>query len=252
LKKSKTRNSKDAKHKRYSLPIKEWPQDDRPRERLIARGPAEMTEVELLAIIIRTGEGAGGKSAVDQAREMLTTFGSLEAIEKAGVGELCRAPGIGPAKAATVKAALELGRRLVSRPRGEPARVTSPEDVYDIFRSRLENLDKETFWALLLDLRGKVIKKVRISEGTLTETLVHPREAFSHAIREGAARVIFVHNHPSGDTTPSHEDKKLQRRLAAAGELLGIPVLDHIIIGKKGYSCVEPLTPDDEKSIAAD
>lgn len=241
-----------TKNKRYSLPIREWPEDDRPRERLIARGPAEMTEVELLAIILRTGEGAGGKSAVDQAREMLTTFGSLPAIEKAGVGELCRAPGIGPAKAATVKAALELGRRLVSRPQGKPAQITSPEDVYNLFRSRLENLDKETFWALLLDLRGKVIKEVRISEGILTETLVHPREAFSHAIREGAARVIFVHNHPSGDTTPSQEDRMLQKRLEDAGELLGIPVLDHLVIGKSGYSCVESSNRDDDKSMAAE
>ncbi len=242
----------ETKERKYSLPIREWPEDDRPREKLIARGAAEMTEVELLAIILRTGEGTGGKSAVDQAREMITTFGSLHAIEKAGVGELCRAPGIGPAKAATVKAALELGRRLAARPQGKPAQVTSPEDVYNIFRSRLENLDKETFWALLLDLRGKVIKEARISEGILTETLVHPREVFSQAIREGAARVIFVHNHPSGDTTPSREDKNLQKRLEEAGELLGIPVLDHIIIGKNGYSCVETSERDDEKSVAAD
>ncbi len=238
--------------KKYSMPIREWPEEERPRERLIARGARQMSDAELLAIILRTGDSSGGKSALDHARELLKTFGSLAAIEDAGVAELCKISGIGPAKAATLKAALELGRRLSREPESKPDTVTGPDDVWNIFRSKLEGLKQETFWVLLLDLRGKVIKEVKISEGILTETLVHPREAFTQAIREGAARVIFVHNHPSGDPAPSEADQELQRRLMDAGELLGIPVLDHVVIGKGCYACVEAVSKRKTHDLAAD
>jgi len=234
------------------MPIREWPEEERPREKLLAHGARSMTDAELLAITLRTGDGAGGKSALDQARELLKIFGSLAEIEVAGTAELCSISGIGPAKAATLKAALELGRRLSHEPKNKPAEVSGPEDVWNIFRSKLEGLKQETFWALLLDMRGRVIKEVKISEGILTETLVHPREAFTHAIREGAARVIFVHNHPSGDPTPSPTDKELQGRLVDAGELLGIPVLDHVIIGQNKFACVESALPQKEHKLAAD
>jgi len=238
--------------RKYSIPIKEWPEEDRPRERLLARGARELTDAELIAILLRTGDGGMGKSAVDHARELLLEFGSLASIDTAGIGEICRIKGIGPAKAATIKAALELGRRMASSPEIEPDVISSPDDVWDLFRCKLGGLKHETFWEILLDFKNHVLNSIKISEGILTETLVHPREVFAPAIRENAARVIFVHNHPSGDPTPSDADRTMHSRLVAAGELLGIPVLDHIVIGQNRY---ERITVDDEhseRSMAAD
>jgi len=238
--------------RRYSMPIRDWPEADRPREKLLARGPEALTDAELLAIMLRTGNGASGQSALDQARALMARFSSLEDIERAGTGEICAIPGIGPAKAAAIKAALALGRRLVAGRTQLEQPITSPEDVYRRFRGRTANIKKETFWALLLDTRGRVIKEVRISEGSLTEALVHPREVFSPAVRECAARVIFVHNHPSGDPTPSHADIELNKRLVEAGDLLGITVLDHVVLGADSYRCVETKGQIAEQALAAE
>lgn len=211
--------------------IKDWPEDERPRERLLKNGPVSLSETELLAIILRTGDGTSGQSAMDHARALLTRFGSLRRLASAGTKEICQIKGIGPAKAATIMAALEIGKRVEKeaiRP-GDTFRCS--EDVYRHYHSTMRDIKKESFLAILLDSKNKVIKEVDISTGSLTASIVHPRELFNPAIKESAAAMILIHNHPSGDPTPSREDIELTKRLRDAGELLGIKVLDHIVIG---------------------
>lgn len=234
--------------RRYSMPIRDWPEGDRPREKLLSHGPDALTDAELLAIMLRTGDGASGQSALDHARALLNKFGSFEELERAGVGEICAIPGIGPAKAAAIKASLAIGRRLAAGKHELDEPVTSPVAVFKRLHAKIGNLNKETFWALLLDQRGRVIKEVRISEGSLTEALVHPREVFQPAVRECAARIIFAHNHPSGDPKPSPADIELNERLKKAGELLGIKVLDHVVIARESYRCI--LSKEEEQDVA--
>jgi DNA repair protein RadC len=221
----------------YQRAIKEWPEDERPRERLTKLGAESLSEAQLLAIVLATGDASSGQSALDLARQLMHTFGTLRALDAASVSELCQTKGIGPAKATTIKASLELGKRLFSEPLQRRVKVTGPQDVVDYFQPRLQHLRKEIFKVILLDTKHHIQKDVTISEGSLSASLVHPREAFLPAIKESAAAVIFVHNHPSGDPTPSPEDKDLTQRLAEVGRLVGIGVLDHVIIGlgKPGY-----------------
>jgi DNA repair protein RadC len=214
--------------------IKDWPEDERPRERLLRHGAAGLSDAQLMAIILRTG--GSGRSAVDIALELLRTFGSLRQIEQASVTEICAAKGLGKAKAAQLKAAIELGRRLgrETAPRG-PAFSTGRE-VFAYFHPLFRDLRKEVFHCAMLDVKNRLIRDVKISEGTLTSSIVHPREAFRDAIRESAASVIFVHNHPSGDPSPSREDVLITEKLADAGQTVGIKVLDHVIIGDGEYA----------------
>lgn len=221
--------------------IKDWPEDERPRERLLKHGTSVMSDAQLIAIMLRTG--GSGKSAIDLAMELLGKFGSLRKMEQATIGELCGVKGIGKAKAAQFKAALELGKRLLGERRSDGAVFSNAESVHAYFHPRLQNLEKEVFYCAMLDVKNRLIEHHKISEGTLTASLVHPREAFREAIRLLAASVIFVHNHPSGDPTPSREDIALTERLASVGDTVGIKVLDHLIIGdgrftsmlEKGY-----------------
>ncbi|MGE5173810.1 MAG: RadC family protein [Betaproteobacteria bacterium] len=212
--------------------VKDWPEDERPRERLLKYGTASLSDAQLLAIIIRNGRG--GRSAVDLGRELLETFESLAGIEQAGINEICNIPGIGKAKAAEIKAAIELGRRH-QKPSLAGASFCSSEDVVSYYRPRMKDLKKEMFRCALLDTKNKIIRDEVVSIGSLTSSIVHPRDTFKSAIRESAAAVIFIHNHPSGDIKPSQEDILLTRRLVQAGEILGIQVLDHIIIGDGGH-----------------
>ena len=212
--------------------LKNWPEDERPRERLLKNGAESLTDAHLLAIILRTG--AGGKTAIDVGRELLETFGGLAGIAQAGVSELCSVPGIGKAKAAEIKATIELGRRHL-KPSMAGASFCASKDVADYYQPRLRDARKEEFRCVLLDTKNRLIREAMVSTGSLTASLVHPRETFKTAVRESAAAVIFVHNHPSGDTRPSQEDILLTRRLVQAGELLGIQVLDHIIVGDGGH-----------------
>jgi len=215
--------------------VKEWPEDERPRERLLKYGVDSLSDAQLLAIIIRSGRG--GRSAVDLGMELISRFGSLEGIAQAGIKEICGKDGIkgiGPAKVAEIKAAIELGRRWYKMPSrvGEKKEAfCSSQDVLNYCMQNMKDLKKEVFRCFLLDTKNKVIRDEEVSVGTLTASLVHPRETFRAAIRESAAAVIFVHNHPSGDVKPSQEDILLTRRLFQAGEVLGIQVLDHIVIG---------------------
>lgn len=214
--------------------IKEWPEDERPRERLLKYGPLAMSEAQLLAIILRTG--GGGRSALDIGLDLLTVFGSFRELEQASLQEISAIKGIGTAKAAQIKASLEIGRRLYQEPSPKGPAFSSGKDIYNYFYPRMQGLRKEHFYSILLDVKNRLIREIRISEGTLTASLIHPRESFRNAVRESAASVIFIHNHPSGDPTPSREDIAITERLEKAGETLGIKMLDHIIVADGGYT----------------
>jgi DNA repair protein RadC len=220
----------------YSQRIKDWPEDERPRERLLQLGEGALSEAQLLAIVLRTGDHASGATAVDLARRLLTLFdNSLEAMSAATVAELCQASGVGPAKACEIKAAFELGRRLLARQGGRLVQFRSSKEVANYYLPLLAGKKREQFQVILLDRKNRVMRDVMVSQGSLTASVVHPREVFNPAIRDSAAAVIFVHNHPSGDPQPSQEDHVLTTRLVEAGKLLGIQVLDHIIVGRNTY-----------------
>jgi DNA repair protein RadC len=214
-------------------PIKDWPEEDRPREKLLDRGAAALTDAELLAILLRTGNA--GASALDHARILLTQFGGIKGIDDAPARELTAIKGIGSAKSAQLKAGLEIGRRL-GREKWEAGRsLRSSEDVFRHFAEQMEKEKRELFYVVLLNNKNKKIREVKISEGSLTASLVHPREVYNPVIRESAAAVIFVHNHPSGDPAPSPEDIEITRRLKQVGEVMGVRVLDHVVIGHGRY-----------------
>jgi DNA repair protein RadC len=215
------------------ISIKNWPEDERPRERLLRHGPESMSEAQLLAIILRTG--GSGRSALDIGVELLDRFKTLKKIEEAAPAEICGVKGLGKAKAAQLKAALELGRRMFREPLEKRPLFQTGSDVFSYFHPRVGRLKKEVFHCAMLDVKNRLIKDTRISEGTLTASIVHPREAFRDAIKESAASVIFIHNHPSGDPAPSREDILITEKLESAGETVGIRMLDHIIIGDGSF-----------------
>ena len=222
----------------YHQPIKDWPEDERPRERLLKDGEEHLTDAQLLAIILRTGDPASRASAVDLARRLLEEFKSdLSALTAASVAELCAVPGIGPAKACEIKAAFELGRRRMEKADGPLRRkqFRCSEDVASIYMPRFADKKREQFQVVMLDRKNRLMGEESVSKGSLDGSMAHPREVFNMAIRESAAAIICVHNHPSGDPQPSPEDRALTRRLLDAGETIGIPVLDHIIVGRNCY-----------------
>jgi DNA repair protein RadC len=213
--------------------LKELPVQERPRERLIAMGEESLSDAELLGIIIR--DGTPEDSAVDLAEKLLARYGDFRNLAAKTVAEISKIKGIGKAKAAQVKAALAIARRYNSKPLYCGDQIRSSTDVYHHFHERLRDRRQETFLLVLLDSKNKIIKDLQISAGSLSSSLVHPREVFSPAIRESAASVIFVHNHPSGDPTPSKEDLELTSRLVEVAEVVGIKVLDHVVIGAEHY-----------------
>jgi DNA repair protein RadC len=216
--------------------IKRWPEDERPRERLLKFGADELSTAHLIAIILRTGSRE--KSALELARELLMQFKSVKEIEGASLAEFSTFKGIGSAKVAQLKAAFELGRRLISsEAEGDKDRPSfrNSRDVFEYYRPRFYGLKKERFLCAMLDTRNRVFKETVVSDGTLTSSLVHPREVFRSAIKEASASVLFVHNHPSGDPAPSRDDIAITERLVETGKIIGIEVLDHIIISDSGY-----------------
>lgn len=207
--------------------------EDLPREKLQRLGPDALTDAELLAILLRTGSGKD--HAVELANKVLKRAGSLDRLSRYSIAELTTLPGIGTVKAVTMKAALEIARRVAANPITADEQVTSARRVFEQFRGYFLDRQKEYFLCLLLNTKNRIIRQVTISEGTLNQSLVHPREAFQEAIRDSAHAVIFLHNHPSGDPSPSREDRHITRRLVQAGEIVGVRVLDHIIIGKTSF-----------------
>jgi DNA repair protein RadC len=212
------------------MAMEQWPAGERPRERLYCNGPAALADAELLAL--QLGSGARGKSAVDVAREMLAAYGSLAEVASREATELARQRGVGPAKAARLAAAFELTRRLRARPPGARVTLSAPAAVYAAFGPLMEDLKHEVFRVALLDAQNTLLRDRIVSEGTLSASLVHPREVFKPAIVESAASVILLHNHPSGDPTPSREDIRLTRQLVECARLLDLRVHDHVIIGR--------------------
>ena len=212
----------------------DWPETERPRERLLALGASVLSDGEILAVIFGTGH-AGTGSALVVARGLLASFGDLRGVLSAPVRELAAHPGVGRARAATLVALGEVSRRVQSE-RIEPGVVLcSAAAVHAHFGPLLADEKRESFHVVMLDGRNRVTGTVRVSEGSLGASIVHPREAFRPAVREAAAAVIFVHNHPSGDPTPSPEDRRITERLRSAGEVMGIAVLDHVVVGRGRY-----------------
>lgn len=215
-----------------SVVIRDLPTGERPREKLLKYGVTALSNRELLAIILRVGTRQ--QSALGLADEVLTHFGSLRDLRDARCEELQAIEGIGLAKATQILAALELGRRVQASVR-VPDMIRTPQDVADLLMEELRYLDREVMRLLILDTKNQVIATPTVSVGILDASMVHPREIFKDCIRRSAASVIIVHNHPSGDPTPSANDIEVTRRLRRAGEILGIDVLDHIIIGDNRF-----------------
>lgn len=206
---------------------------DRPRERLLREGRGALSPAELIALVLRTG--IPNLSALSVATALIERFGSLEGIARAGRAELNMASGIGPAKIASLWAAFEIGMRLARAPLVPGTKLDSPEQVHAHYGPRLRHLRQEIFLGLLLDTRHRLICEVEVSRGSLNQSIVHPREVFAPALRESAAAILVIHNHPSGDPSPSRDDREITRRLVKAGEILGIQVVDHVIIGAQEY-----------------
>jgi len=214
--------------------ISETRVQDRPRERLLRLGAAALTTAELLAILI--GTGRSGASAPQVAAALLAQGGpDLPRLARRTAAELASVAGIGAAKAARVVAALELGRRLLEDGRPDRPRIRSPADVYRWFAPRLADLAAEEFHVLALDSQSGVLRDLLVTRGILNSSLVHPREVFRGAIAEAAAGIIVVHNHPSGDPTPSADDRAVTRQLVEAGRVLDLPVYDHVVVGANRY-----------------
>jgi DNA repair protein RadC len=213
------------------LLIREMPGNERPRERLMEFGADALRNAELIAILLRTG--IKGFSAIQIAEQLINKFSTLESLSRASIPEMCQIKGIGRDKAIALKSAFTLARRMAQELRAESPLLDSAERIADLLREDNRAYDVETFQVLLVNTRRKLISIERISKGTLDTILVHPREVFRHAIAANAAAVILVHNHPSGDPSPSDADIKVTRDLIRAGQLLRIEVLDHVILGRK-------------------
>ncbi len=226
-----------------AVTINDLPLSERPRERLISKGPTSLSTPELLSLLL--GSGTRGESVLSLSHRILKSYGSLFKIQNASIEDLKRIRGMGDAKAAKLKACIEIARRMSieervfeeseAMKRRNSDTITSPDKLFEIIKSKITQFSKEHFFVISLDTRNNLIGVDEISVGTLTASLVHPRETFESAIRRHAAKIIISHNHPSGETDPSDDDMKITRRLVDAGKIMGIEVLDHIIVTKTSY-----------------
>ncbi|MFO7967888.1 MAG: DNA repair protein RadC [Archaeoglobaceae archaeon] len=224
----------EVKKSRITKPIKDWVEDERPREMLIKYGPQQLSSSKLLAVILRVGNE--GVSAEDLGRNLLNHFGSLRAVDDASINQLCQIQGIGMAKAAQIKAAIETGKRMMREGAEKRNKVRNVSDVvdyvFDYYSPYLKDAKKEFFNIILLDSGNKPVKNLELSKGGLETNVVDVREVVRETSKEGAASIILVHNHPSGEPEPSGEDINVTKRIVEACNLVGVRVLDHIILGK--------------------
>ncbi len=218
---------------RYTVSIHEMPTEERPRERLWKYGANALSTAELLAIQLRIGTKE--RSALGLAELILSQFGGLRGVAGAGLEGLSKVKGIGQVKAIEIMASVELGKRLAALSQEDRPTISSPQDVANLLLPELRDAKQEHFKALLMDTKNRVMRVVTVTIGTLDGSLVHPREVFKEAITASAASIIVAHNHPSGDPSPSREDKAVTLRLVECGKLLGIELLDHIIVGDNRY-----------------
>ena len=216
------------------MKIKGMPSEERPREKMIRQGKESLSNGELLAILLKSGSRE--KSALELANELLClSQDGLLYLEDCSIEEMAAVKGIGEAKACQIMAALELGKRAATLPRKEKPAIGGPQDIVQLFMEKMRYYKKEYFKTLLLDTKGRVIEETEISVGDLNSAPVHPREVFMQAVRRSAAAVVLLHNHPSGDPTPSPEDLEITARLVESAHILGINVVDHIVIGDGVY-----------------
>lgn len=221
--------SQSRRRKKYPQAIVSWPVEDRPREKLLLKGPESLSNAELLAIFLRVG--VKGKSAIDLAQELLSRFGSLRQLYAAPLEELEEVLGVGRAKIAQFKAVTELSKRYLAEGCQDRPYVESSGDILKLLYQEMRDLDQEVFKVLLLNGQNHVTRIVEVAKGTLTSARIYPREVIKVALRHSAAALVFVHNHPSGVAQPSDDDKKITRDLVFACHLMGVKVHDHIIIG---------------------
>lgn len=216
------------------MKIKDMVKENRPRERFIFYGANALSDAELLAIILRTG--TKNENAIELSNRLIKEY-SLEKLFSSSIEELTQIKGIGRDKAIQILAVSEIQKR--NYPKKKPKKINSSKDIFNLFKDKLKNEKKEHFYVVLLDTKNKIIKTKEISVGILDASIVHPREIFNEAIRALASRIILVHNHPSGDPSPSNEDIEITKKLIDIGELVGIEVLDHVIIGNEKYYSYE-------------
>lgn len=232
----------------YQLRITDLPLDERPRERLLEHGATSLSTAELLAILLATGQGAGGLSAVGLGQLVLQTLSeaqkeaALDRLRDVTAAELTEIKGVGPAKATTILAAIELGKRVFQLRPAPRAEISSPQMAVDALSHELMWQPQERFAVLLLDTQNRLIATKVISMGTATETIVHPRDVFRAAIRQNATRLLVAHNHPSGNLTASPEDIALTEQILSAAQLLMLPVLDHLIVGQGSFTSLRKTT----------
>jgi DNA repair protein RadC len=231
----------------YSLKVADMPVDERPRERLVAQGAKGLATAELIAILLGTGQGAGKLSAVGLGQYILQELGRhqrdpIAVLREVSVAELTKIPGIGPAKATTILAAIELGKRVFQSRPADRTVVDDPAVAAAALSHDLMWQSQERFAILLLDVKHRLIGTQVITIGTATETLAHPRDIFREVIRQGATRAIVAHNHPSGNVEPSPEDISLTRQLLAGAHFLSLPILDHLILGNGNFASLRQTT----------
>ena len=215
--------------------VKDWPDEERPREKLLKYGVEYLTDAELLGIILFNGYQ--GKTSVDVAKELLIENGkSLRKLDSLSYTEMSSVKGIGLAKFAQIKAALEIGKRLLREESSIKKKINNASDLVDYYKPYMRDMKKEIFKLIMLDVKNKIIKDSTISEGSLTESIVHPREVLREIVRASAASVIFLHNHPSGESNPSKNDMDITERLVEACNIIGVKVLDHIILGEDNFT----------------